>query len=189
MGAELTLHADLVRAAATLSVVAALSGCASLVSFPNPRHTASAQAADLVGDVSWIPSRYVRLANAAGTHFHVDPALILAVCQQESEFKPRAVSTDGAEGLMQLMPDTAARMGVVLPFNPRQAIWGGTRYLSLLMARFHGNLRLTLAAYNQGAAAVADEANDLPPSAVRYVDGVLNKYRALRGAEGFHDAD
>lgn len=199
MEAEILIRPCLSLAA--LLSVAALAGCTgysnawymSQADFTGPGITPS-QVAGPWKTVSnnrfpGVPVTDTRLADAAGAHYHVDPALVLAVCKQESSFNPHAVSVDGAEGLMQLMPDTAARMGVIRPFDPRQAIWGGTRYLSLLLKRFHGRLRPTLAAYNQGAATVAAEGNHLPPTAIHYVDGVLAKYRALHASEGLHDAD
>jgi soluble lytic murein transglycosylase-like protein len=88
-----------------------------------------------------------------------------------------AVSVDGAMGLMQLMPATAASMGVVDPFEPRQNVLGGGRFLRVLANRFGGNLILTVAAYNAGAGAV-QRYGGVPPYAEtrRYVKRVLSHY-------------
>jgi hypothetical protein len=85
-------------------------------------------------------------ANAHG----VDADLVRAVIQTESRFDPRAQSGVGAQGLMQLMPKTAKAVGIEDPFDPRQNIFGGVKYLSQLMDRYNGNTALALAAYNAG---------------------------------------
>ena len=123
-----------------------------------------------------INPQYVRLANQAGRHYDVPPALILAVCDQESRFNARAVSSTGAEGLMQLMPDTAAQMGVSRPFDADQVIWGGTRYLALLLHQYSGNLSLALAAYHSGAKTIAEADYRVSPQSRSYVLGVIEKY-------------
>jgi soluble lytic murein transglycosylase-like protein len=92
----------------------------------------------------------------------VDPDLVRAVISVESAWNPKAVSRRGAMGLMQLMPETAARFGVHDPFDPNENIEGGVRYLRFLLDRFHGNLRYSLAAYDAGEGAVAAWGN-VPP--------------------------
>lgn len=131
------------------------------------------QAAPLRG----VNARYVKLADQAGHYYAVPPALILAVCDEESGFNAKAVSSTGAEGLMQLMPDTAAQMGVSRPFNAKQAIWGGTRYLALLLHRYSDNIRLALAAYHSGAETVSRTNDRIPQRSRSYVARVLAKYR------------
>ncbi len=89
------------------------------------------------------------IMGSARTH-GVAPELVASVIAEESNFNPRAVSVKSARGLMQLMPKTAARFGVINVFDPRQNIDAGTRYLKELLRLYDGNLPLTLAAYNAG---------------------------------------
>ena len=87
--------------------------------------------------------------------YAVDESLVRAVIHAESSFRKQAVSDMGAQGLMQLMPDTARRYGVSRPFEPRQNIDAGVRYLRELLDRFGGDYRLASAAYNAGPGAVS----------------------------------
>jgi soluble lytic murein transglycosylase-like protein len=87
---------------------------------------------------------------AAASDFGVDQALLRAIIHAESAFNPNAISVKGAQGLMQLMPATAADMGVASPFDPGQNIRGGARYLGMLLKLFNGDERLAAAAYNSG---------------------------------------
>ena len=113
------------------------------------------------------------IATAAG----VDPFLARAVIQAESAFNYRARSRTGALGLMQLMPQTAERFGVLDPFDPRQNITGGTKYLRWLLDYFKGDLSKTIAAYNAGEGAV-DKHGGIPPFAETraYVPRVMELY-------------
>jgi soluble lytic murein transglycosylase-like protein len=92
----------------------------------------------------------------------VDPSLIKAVMKAESNFNPYAVSHKGAQGLMQLMPDTAKLMRIDNPFDPDENK-GGTKYLKLLEEIFEGNLELMLAAYNAGPSKVMEHNMNVPP--------------------------
>uniref|UniRef100_A0A831X206 Peptidase M23 n=1 Tax=Thermorudis peleae TaxID=1382356 RepID=A0A831X206_9BACT len=132
------------------------------------------------GTVSQLP--YGSLIVAAGQRYGIDPALIAAIIQAESGFNPHAVSPAGAKGLMQLMDATAAGLGVSDPFDPAQNVDGGARYLRDMLARFGGDLRLALAAYNAGPLAV-EQAGGVPdyPETQAYVSKVLATYQALLG--------
>jgi len=111
----------------------------------------------------------------------VEPALVKAVIAAESNFDPEAVSRKGAQGLMQLMPDTAEQMGVENPFEPDQNVRGGTTYLRTLIDRY-GDLGRALAAYNAGPS-VVDRYGGIPPfrETQDYVDRVLTYYRRYHG--------
>ena len=111
----------------------------------------------------------------------VEPNLLRAVIVVESGFNSRAVSKRGAVGLMQLMPATATRFGVSNPFDPKQNIHAGARYLKFLIDRFGHNVRLALAAYNAGEEAVDRNGGQIPPfsETMAYVPRVLKIYRML----------
>ena len=106
----------------------------------------------------------------------VAPELLRAVISAESAFVPCAVSEKGAMGLMQLMPGTAAAMGVSDPMDPDDNLRGGVRYLGQLLERYGGDLRLALGAYNAGPALV-DKFGDIPPipETQNYVREILKK--------------
>jgi soluble lytic murein transglycosylase-like protein len=109
--------------------------------------------------------------------YSVDPQLVQAIITVESNFDPHAVSRAGAQGLMQLMPDTAARYRVEDPFDPHANIEGGIRYLRDLLRLFPGDLRHVLAAYNAGEGAVQQYGGIPPyPETQRYVERVLTLY-------------
>jgi hypothetical protein len=127
---------------------------------------------------------YRREIEAASSHYGVDRALVRAVIHAESAFRPNAISEAGAQGLMQLMPATAERFAVDNPFDARQNIRGGVRYLAWLLKRFNGNQVLALAGYNAGEASV-DEYNGVPPYAetqsyVTLVQSLAERYRNHR---------
>jgi hypothetical protein len=121
---------------------------------------------------------YHPIINKKAKENDVDPSLITAVIKAESNGNPRAVSRKGAKGLMQLMPETANDMQVKNPFDPKENIDGGTRYLRYLIERFNGNLTLALAAYNAGARTV-EKHGSVPPIAEtkHYVRKVLALYK------------
>ncbi len=111
---------------------------------------------------AWDKAALEPFIQEAATLHNLPAALIRAVIQQESRFNPLAVSRVGAQGLMQLMPDTARHVGINNPFDPRENILGGTKYLSSLLERFNGNTAKAVAAYNAGPTVVARRGG-IPP--------------------------
>ncbi|WP_244139998.1 lytic transglycosylase domain-containing protein [Caballeronia sp. BCC1704] len=143
------------------------------------------EAADVnVAALSLDTRAYEREIDAAAASFGVDRALVRAVIHAESGYRADAISGKGAQGLMQLMPATAARFQVEDAFDAAQNIRGGVRYLAWLLRRFHGDIDRTLAAYNSGEGAVA-RYDGVPPYAeteayVSRVKILVDRYRAAR---------
>lgn len=126
-------------------------------------------------------TRYDAWIIQAATLYQIPVELIRAVMMVESNYDPRAVSRAGAQGLMQLMPETALRMQVRDSMDPRENIFGGTRYLRVLANMFNGDLELTVAAYNAGEGAVTRHGG-IPPyeETQQYVVKVKQYYRRYR---------
>ena len=126
-------------------------------------------------------TRYDKWIRQAATLYQLPEELVRAVIKVESDYDPRAISSAGAQGLMQLMPETATRMQVRDAFDPRENIFGGVRYLRILANLFDGDLDLTVAAYNAGEGAVARHGG-IPPYAETqdYVVRVRTYYAAYR---------
>jgi soluble lytic murein transglycosylase-like protein len=107
----------------------------------------------------------------------LEPKLLSAVIQQESAFRPCAVSRKGAQGLMQLMPDTSTQFGVMDPFDPKQNVDAGAKFLKELIGRYSGNLAVALGAYNAGPAKVDAAGGVVPPipETTDYVSQILSR--------------
>ena len=120
--------------------------------------------------------------NAAAASNGIDPALLKGLVSQESGFNPNARSGAGAVGLTQLMPGTAAGLGVTNPLDPAQSLQGGAKYLREQLDRFGGDEKLALAAYNAGPGAV-QKFGGVPPyrETQNYVTSVMGKAAAFRG--------
>jgi soluble lytic murein transglycosylase-like protein len=118
-----------------------------------------------------------KLVREAAERHRMDPALVRAVIETESNWNPKAYSHKGAGGLMQLIPTTAQRYGAYDVFDPQQNIDAGVKYLRTLLERYNGNLDLALAAYNAGEGAV-DRAHGVPSfrETRNYVQKVQNAY-------------
>jgi soluble lytic murein transglycosylase len=135
------------------------------------------------------PKEYIRdydkVIVRAAREYRVDPTLIKAIIKAESDFDHRAVSYKGAQGLMQLMPGTAAQMEVRDSFDPEENILGGTRYLGLLIDRFDQDLEKAVAAYNCGPERVESH-NGIPPipETTDFVRKVMGYYRKFQGGGG-----
>jgi hypothetical protein len=123
-------------------------------------------------------SKFNDLIIEAARHHDVDAALVSAVIKAESDYNPRIVSHKGARGLMQLMPATAKRFGVSNSFDPRENIYGGTKYLRWLLKKFDGNADLAVAAYNAGEGNIA-KYDGVPPfrETVNYIARISKHIR------------
>ena len=120
--------------------------------------------------------------DAAAASNGIDPSLLKGLVSQESGFDPNARSGAGAVGLTQLMPGTAAALGVTNPLDPAQSLQGGAKYLRQQLDRFGGDEKLALAAYNAGPGAVAKYGGVPPYSETQnYVNSVLSKAASYRG--------
>jgi soluble lytic murein transglycosylase-like protein len=124
--------------------------------------------------------RYGKLVDDAARLYHVSARLLHAVIMTESSYRADAVSPAGAAGLMQLMPQTAARYGVADPFDPAANIAAGARHLGWLLSLFDDDVSLALAAYNAGEGAVLRHGGVPPyPETQRYVARVLELYARM----------
>jgi soluble lytic murein transglycosylase-like protein len=142
---------------------------------PGPLPTSASPSAPKAAPIG--PAALNQLVQQSAEKNHVDPALVRAVISTESNWNSSAVSPKGALGLMQLIPGTAQRLGVGNAFDPAQNVDAGTRYLSMLLERYHGDLNNALAAYNAGPAAV-DRFGGVPnfPETRHYVQKVTSTY-------------
>ncbi len=129
------------------------------------------------------PDIYDNIILKAAGAFGVDQALIKAVIHAESSFDPNAVSSKGARGLMQIMPENDASLNISNPFDPSQNIMGGTRYLKRMLIRYNEKLALALAAYNAGPSAV-DKYKKIPPyeETQTYVQRVISLYSRYKSS-------
>jgi soluble lytic murein transglycosylase-like protein len=136
-----------------------------------------AAAAKTVARPTWTPEEMRQLLAQAGSKHDLDVDLLASVVRAESGGNPRAVSRAGAQGLMQLMPKTAATLGVSNSFAADENINGGTAYLDALLKKYHDNLSLALAAYNAGPEAV-DRWHGIPPyrETRAYVARVIHEF-------------
>ncbi|MBF0175958.1 MAG: lytic transglycosylase domain-containing protein [Magnetococcales bacterium] len=126
--------------------------------------------------------RFGNVVRAAAARYELDEALVHAVIRAESSYDPDATSPKGAVGLMQLMPETADRYGVLNRRDPESNVDGGSRYLRDLLRLFNNNLQLSLAAYNAGENAVRRYGNQIPPyeETRQYVVRVMQFYKHYR---------
>lgn len=121
---------------------------------------------------------YTNIIKAASERYRLPVSLINAVIKQESNFDQSAMSTKGAIGLMQLMPETAQLLDVENPFNAEENIIGGTHYLRELINFYEGNLNKALAAYNAGPQKVKEEIPDIPETR-NFIESVLEYYNSF----------
>ena len=122
-----------------------------------------------------VPAYLAQIINDAAHTYHVDPNLVAAVAFHESEFDPTRRNSIGASGLMQLLPQTAQSLGVRDVFDPRDNVFGGTKYLKKQLDRFNGDVARALAAYTAGYLNVKQNG---PGVAAHYVSSVTSLYNA-----------
>jgi soluble lytic murein transglycosylase-like protein len=160
-----------------VDVAAAMRGLDSCILMSAPVRQLDAEA-----------GKYSRMVEKASRANGVEGALVLAVIRAESSYNPNAVSSAGASGLMQLMPETAKRYGVRDIFDPAQNIQGGVRHLKDLLVMFDGDIELAIAAYNAGPYAVIRAGNRIPrqPQTLAYVPKVIGYYRDFASTFSFH---
>ncbi|GHS93989.1 lytic transglycosylase [Synergistales bacterium] len=122
-----------------------------------------------------------QIASRYADEYNIDEELVRALIQVESGWKPDAVSTKGARGLMQLMPRTASTLGVEDSFDPEENIEGGVKYLSQLTDKYKGDIEKALAAYNAGPTRI--DSGAMPKETSRYVKNVMSLYHRYREEE------
>ena len=166
-----------VRAQAAVYVYVDVEGTAHFTDAPTKTYFRPLPGFGLPRGVNLTYGQYADLINGIATQNGVDPALVKAIIRAESGFDQRAVSRKGAQGLMQLMPETADRYAVGDAFDPAENIRGGVRYLKFLQDLFPGQLHLVVAAYNAGENAVL-RYGGIPPYAEtrEYVARVFRFY-------------
>jgi len=125
---------------------------------------------------------FADMVNTAAAEQKIDPALLHAIIHVESRHNPSAVSTKGAVGLMQVLPETAKRMGIDSISTPQGNISAGARYMHFLLDIFGKDVQLALAAYNAGENAVIRHGNQIPPypETLAYVPAVIAAYNELK---------
>lgn len=145
---------------------------------PKSSQTGSSGAAINRGNPAGAPDDIMGMIARSAHKYGVDPKLVDAVAKTESNYAADAVSSAGAVGVMQLMPETAASLGVNNIYDPRDNIEGGTKYLKQLLTTFNGDVTKTVAAYNAGPQAVKNY-NGVPPydETQNYVKKVFDLYR------------
>ena len=128
-----------------------------------------------------VTGRYDQIITEAAERHGVSFSLLKAMIKIESDFNPRAISKAGAMGLMQIMPENIKTLKIKDPFDPRENIMGGTRYLKQMIDRFNGKLPLALAAYNAGPN-IVERYQRIPPIAetVAYVEAVMKYYSIFK---------
>jgi soluble lytic murein transglycosylase-like protein len=168
------------------AVSASTDAATTTESSADPTYEARSNSVDIIGEPTPLPGgagRWQAAVERAASANGIDPKLLTALVWVESGFDPNAVSSAGAIGLAQLMPDTAEGLGVD-PYDPEQNLEGGARFLAAMIDRF-GRTDLALAAYNAGPAKVASLHDGGPgvPVAEGYVSAVLDRYEQLGGTQ------
>jgi soluble lytic murein transglycosylase len=123
----------------------------------------------------------IKLAKAIARKHGISPNMFAALIKAESHFNPKTVSTKGAKGLCQIIPDNYKMLNITDPFDPIQNMEGGAKFFKMMFNRFNGNYKYALAAYNAGPGAV-DEYNGVPPyqETIKYIEKVFNNFREYK---------
>ena len=129
-----------------------------------------------------MPQYLASIITDAAAQYKVDPNLLAAMAYKESRFNPNAVSSRGAQGILQLMPKTAKALGVTDSFDAKQNVFGAAKYVKYLLDRFNGNVELAVAAYNAGPERVAKEGPRATAEAIDYVAVVTHLYNSALAA-------
>ncbi len=153
------------------------------LTLPTPAQTTSAHA-PVQPSLPAKPADLNEVVTSASANFHLDPDLVNSVIHSESGFNPHAVSRKGAQGLMQLMPGTAGKLGVNNAFDPKANVNGGSRYLRELLERYNFDLVKALAAYNAGPERV-EQYKGVPPyhETQAYVARIVHEYNRKKIAQ------
>lgn len=182
-----SFESALAEASAVAGTGPAALGEASRVSAPSPTTatlaTTAATEPTATAGSGTVP--FQSLIEESCARYRIDPALLAGLIEQESHFDPTVGSSAGAQGLTELMPETAASLGVTDPHDPAQSIDAGARLLSEKLAEFGGDTELALAAYNAGSGAVR-QYNGIPPypETQEYVKKVLGYAAGYANAFG-----
>lgn len=147
----------------------------------NKKVQGTSSAGQAVPASSMKKTKYDEYFKAAAKKYNVSESLLKAIAKAESDFDPGCVSSAGAMGVMQLMPETAKGLGVDDPFDPEQNIMGGAKCISLKLKEFKGDVRLALAAYNAGSGAVRRNGG-VPSYCTTYINKVLSYKEAFETA-------
>lgn len=148
---------------------------------PGKKVTSSGGAQTAVPASSMKKTKYDEYFKAAAKKYNVSESLLKAIAKAESDFNPDCVSSAGAMGVMQLMPETAKGLGVDDPYDPEQNIIGGAKCIAMKLKEFNGDVRLALAAYNAGSGAVRRNGG-VPSYCTTYVNKVLSYKEAFETA-------
>ena len=169
-----------------LVVAVAVLTLSSSLFAASPAQTAAKALPELAANSFPIPVPHYlgQVIAEASAEYRVDPNPIAAMAFRESAFSASAISSRGAQGIMQLMPRTARALGVGDPFDARQSVLGGTKYIASLLQRFDGNVEMALAAYNAGPELVSKVGPMATEEAIAYVAAVKGYYNvALAGTK------
>ena len=179
--AQAVARAEAAKAAEAAALASTDNSFSSVLSDATQSYTAL----DTTVTANVCPDALISIFQEAASTFGVSVELLTSIARAESNYNPNAVSSAGAVGIMQLMPATAAALGVTNSYDARENIMGGAKYISQLLAKYNGNTSLALAAYNAGSSNV-EKYGGIPPftETQNYVRKVLSYMNATLTAAG-----